>query len=296
VVVLAVASLSLFSIGIVSAEDERTVEEEVTVTFTTVEQVSEGETWEIGGVTQITGQQYASEVSGAIEGTSVETVGYYFASSCDTAEVCADGWYQWVEFSVTDANGTWSGNGMVYYDDAASDDTDTDVAMADARIVLIGHGGNAGKAIRFNSVVERDGGSITLGGLMATASGVRQGLHVSADLCLTGEGMFAGGYLAHGAVEGSGSLDGELRGPGVLGPLTLNGKAELATPDGEVVVVFAADHAAGDQFYGTAFVHGEFEYWDMIGAGKAMLTLVSSPSCVSGVGATMHVVADVWED
>jgi hypothetical protein len=225
------------------------------------------------------------EIAGDLSGTATIVI------NVDANE--AEGWTSvWGTIEVVDEAGWWTGDWL------NNQFIDGDEVFESGLLMLSGHGGNAGMSIAGNlALPEDDSGTATIEGTLQTMATPLEGLTINMDLCFSEDfSSISGGFIASGAVDGSGYAELVAETSGGIWTHTYNlaGITTLHDEHGSVDFIWVGGAQDGETYSGTwgpfMILGGDGAYAELYGAGRTVATALDSSICATGVGVRLSFV------
>lgn len=255
----------------------------ITFTSTLAEVVDPGTNWVDEGGYHFRDMKRHDAVSGELSGTSDVTMNGDFVAgeACDAPDCGGDfslgDLDLWGTITVNDEAGWWTGQ----IGRATSADGESV-----AKIMMIGHGGNAGKAI-YGDYERQDGDdgatATTITGKVVTIAGPKRGVSIYFDGCIIPPAATGGGMIMRlGDHDDSGSFYATypINQPGG----TSFGDVTITTEDGEVSAYLMLQSQAEHRMGFFVLTGGTGEHEGLLGFGKLRTSRYASAHCENGAG------------
>lgn len=250
---------------------------DITFTITTVADLDEGESWSTDTTFHLRDAVTEEAATGDINATGTLTMsGDFVAAGECTDEACPGTTNGWGEFKFVDENGSWDGNFGFQLDDVEG----TEVG----KIMLIGRGGNAGKAI-FGDTAFVDGEpAVEVTGQMVTLAKPSKGVKFFYDGCFVEPAGTTGAVLVTaGGVNDSGRWDAEytLLIPGAM----TFGESTVTTANGTIDSVLMLKSVGTNRIGHFMLLGGTGDYENLVGFGIVRTSAYTSAHCPNEAGA-----------
>jgi hypothetical protein len=270
-----------------AALGDHTVATRTDIAFTSTlnEIIEPGEEWvDEAGIYHLRGQVEIDDVAGGLTGTATVTI------NVDANE--AEGWFSaWGTIEIVDEAGWWSGTWL------NNQFFDGEEFVESGFTILTGHGGNAFMTIAGGlTLADDDSGTATIEGTLQTMAVPHEALTINQDLCFHDDGSISGGFIASGAIEGSGSAQFAAESSGGIWTHTYNLFAitELANEHGTVAIAFMGGAQDGEVYSGAwgpfMILGGDGAYAELYGMGRSVATVFFTDTCASGLGVRVSFV------
>lgn len=266
--ILALALVAVF-VPAMAVAQESAPGTPLTIVFSPVEEIEPGHEWgDAQGIFHLRGAVNREAVSGDIEGMATTAFGgdFMITGECNE-EFCESLVYQWVEVDIVTDGGGWSGRTVLVFAEGEAAEPPA------VRAILIGYGANAGKALLIDQVLDSsDDGSITFGGYLLEQAGPIGGVNLHYDLCFTGEGTAAGGFLMRAPFEDAGNIDASFTPVGAPEPSAIFGDMTFTSTRGELHALFVeyVVGANGHNIGAFVLLGGTGDYAGLYGFGRVV--------------------------
>lgn len=255
--------------------------EDITFTLTSVATLEEGEYWETETSFHLRGVVTEEAVEGDLTGTGIITMDGNFveADGC-TEEACPGYIDSSSTLTITDESGTWDGNMAFTIDEVEG----TEVG----KVMLIGRGGNAGKALYGDMVfLPNEESSAQVTGQVVTLNAPSQGIRFFYDGCFVPPAGTAGGVLVSGGSwndSGSWNADYPLLIPGGA----TFGESTVTTANGTIDSVLMLQTSGTNRIGHFMVLGGTGEYENLYGFGVVRTSAFQTDRCEGNPGAGGH--------
>lgn len=275
---LVIAMLPLGGMAVAAPGEDSSHLTDITFKMVTTDVIDEGEFWGTDTTFDLRGSVTEEAVDGDIVGTAIITMnGTFTAAPGCTDESCPGTTVSWSDLSITDENGTWSGQMAFELDEVA--DTET------GYVFLIGRAGNSGKAISGDlKFLDDEDGAAQVTGKVVTTMLPSQGVRFLYDGCFVPPAGTAGHVrMAIGTSTDSGAWDAHY--PLIIDGRATYGESSITTSKGTVDSVLMLQNAGSNRVGYFMLLGGTGEYENLYGFGIVRTAAYDNPNCESGSGA-----------